>query len=190
MSKDEAMSEASHAAAGAVSSGAAAAGTTSYEQQQQQPVPAASSGLAAVQQGHASGQQASSNGKADGPTAAGSGSSMRGQQQAGNSGRSSQGHQQIKIVINSTTVAQPAAVDAAAGGVELDSSSGAAGVKRSMPEVHDLSPGDDDLQIAKRVRTGEEGASPGEQGDNGIVLSELPEVAAAMNNPSQLQVRA
>eukprot|EP00878_Enallax_costatus_P015641 GHUV01016386.1.p1 GENE.GHUV01016386.1~~GHUV01016386.1.p1 ORF type:complete len:554 (+),score=207.91 GHUV01016386.1:103-1662(+) len=192
------MSEASHAAAAAVSSGttAAAAAPPSYEQQQP-PAPAASSGAAAATRG--SGQQASSNGKLDSVAAAGSGSSMRGQQHGGNSSKAPQNQQQIRIVINSTTVTQPVAADApaaaAAGGssgLGPDVSSGV-GTKRPVPEVRDLSPGpgvDGDgaeAQAAKRARLQDHG-SPGEQGDNGVVLSELPEVLAAMSNPSQLQV--
>lgn len=184
VSKDEAMSEASHAAAGANSSGTGAP-TTSLDKQQAVTGTgvADSPATAAAPQGRAAGQQASSSGKVDTTSAgAATASNVRSQQPGVNSSKSGQGGQQIKIVINSTHVSHP--VGSAAG---ADSNEGGTGVKRSLPAVEDLSAEVEGVHAAKRARQQEQ-ASPGDQGDSGVILSELPEVAAAMNNPSNLQV--
>jgi glycine/D-amino acid oxidase-like deaminating enzyme len=69
-----------------------------------------------------------------------------------------------------------------------------------MPQIQDLDAEDEDeqqqqQQAAKRARQQEPPATAGAAGAaagaaNGLPLSELPEVAAAMHNPGQLQVRA
>jgi hypothetical protein len=69
-----------------------------------------------------------------------------------------------------------------------------------MPQIQDLDAEDEDeqqqqQQAAKRARQQEPPAAGAAAGSaagaaNGLPLSELPEVAAAMHNPGQLQVCA
>jgi hypothetical protein len=66
-----------------------------------------------------------------------------------------------------------------------------------MPQIQDLDAEDEEeqQQAAKRARQQEQlaaaaGSAAGAGAANGLPLSELPEVAAAMRNPGQLQVCA
>lgn len=104
---------------------------------------------------------------------------------------------QIRIVINSTSVAAAAAAPAAAGpaaaagggSTAAAAGGGGSGLKRAVPEIQDLDAEEEEEQAAKRARQGPLDGAAGLGVANGLALSELPEVVAAMNNPGQLQVR-